>query len=91
VPAHLIFLNVCEAIDIQIGDAKLFKYAAGLGKITGGFINSTKGNTKLIGSLIKSQAFLQNNLGLSEEGAQKFELFSRSMGKDAAASIRKHY
>jgi hypothetical protein len=82
------FSRRLRSIDIQIGDAKLFKYAAGLGKITGGFINSTKGNTELIGSLIKSQAFLQNNLGLSEEGAQKFELFSRSMGKNAAASIK---
>lgn len=81
------FSRRLRSIDIQIGDAKLFKYAAGLGKITGGFINSTKGNTELIGSLIKSQAFLQNNLGLSEEGAQKFELFSRSMGMNAAASI----
>ena len=82
------FSKRLRSINVEIGDAKLFKYAAGLGKITGGFINSTKGNTELIGSLIKSQAFLQNNLGLSEEGAQKFELFSRSMGKNAAASIK---
>jgi hypothetical protein len=81
------FSKKLRAIDIQIGDAKLFKYAAGLGKITGGFITATEGNKKLINSLIKSQAFLQNNLGLSEEGAQKFELFSRSMGIDAVASI----
>jgi hypothetical protein len=81
------FSKRLRSINVEIGDAKLFKYAAGLGKITGGFINSTKGNTELIGSLIKSQAFLQNNLGLSEEGAQKFELFSRSMGMNAAASI----
>jgi ABC-type transporter Mla subunit MlaD len=82
------FSKRLRSINVEIGDAKLFKYAAGLGKITGGFINSTKGNTELIGSLIKSQTFLQNNLGLSEEGAQKFELFSRSMGKNAAASIK---
>ena len=81
------FSKRLRAINVDIGDAKLFKYAAGLGKITGGFITATKGNTKLIDSLIKSQAFLQNNLGLSEEGAQKFELFSRSMGIDAVASI----
>lgn len=81
------FSKRLRAINIEIGDAKLFKYAAGLGKITGGFITATEGNDKLINSLIKSQAFLQNNLGLSEEGAQKFELFSRSMGMNAAASI----
>ena len=81
------FSKRLRAINVEIGDAKLFKYAAGLGKITGGFITATEGNKKLINSLIKSQAFLQNNLGLSEEGAQKFELFSRSMGMNAAASI----
>jgi hypothetical protein len=81
------FSRRLRSINVEIGDAKLFKYAAGLGKITGGFITATKGNTNLIGSLIKTQAFLQNNLGLSEEGAQKFQLFSRSMGIDAVASI----
>ena len=85
------FSKRLREINVEIGDAKLFKYAAGLGKITGGFITATngatEGNKTLINSLIKSQAFLQNNLGLSEEGAQKFELFSRSMGKNAAASI----
>lgn len=82
------FSKKLRAINVAVGDAKLFKYAEGLGQITGGFITATKGNnTNLIGSLIKTQAFLQNNLGLSEESAQKFELFSRSMGIDAVASI----
>lgn len=82
------FAKRLRMINVEIGDEKLFKYAEGLGKITGGFITSTEGNQQLLGSLIKSQTFLQNNLGLSEEGAQKFELFSRSMGKNAAASIQ---
>ena len=82
------FSKSLRSINVQIGDAKLFKYAAGLGKITGGFITSKKARDGVLDSLIKSQAFLQNNLGLSEEGAQKFELFSRSMGKNAAASIK---
>jgi len=88
------FSKQLRAITVEIGDDKLFKYAAGLGKITGGFItskNATNGmvdaTNGMVDSLIKSQAFLQNNLGLSEEGAQKFELFSRSMGMNAAASI----
>ena len=82
------FSKSLRSINVEIGDAKLFKYAAGLGKITGGFITSKKARDGVLDSLIKSQAFLQNNLGLSEEGAQKFELFSRSMGKNAAASIK---
>ena len=72
---------------LEIGDAKLFKYAEGLGKITGGFITSKNATDGMVDSLIKSQAFLQNNLGVSEEAAQKFELFTRSMGKNAVASI----
>ena len=82
------FSKSLRSINVEIGDAKLFKYAAGLGKITGGFITSKKSQDGVLDSLIKSQAFLQNNLGLSEDGAQKFELFSRSMGKNAAASIK---
>ena len=72
---------------LEIGDAKLFKYAEGLGKITGGFITSKNATDGMVDSLIKSQAFLQNNLGVSEEAAQNFELFTRSMGKNAVASI----
>tara|TARA_R110002073_G_scaffold324808_1_gene503115 strand:- start:362 stop:2251 length:1890 start_codon:yes stop_codon:yes gene_type:complete len=74
--------------EIGIGDAKLFKYAAGLGKITGGFITSNKIQQKALGNLVKTQAVLQNNLQLSEEGAQNFELFSRALGRSGVESIR---
>ncbi len=83
------FSKRLRAINVEIGDAKLFKYAAGLGKITGGFITSTKGNDKLINSLIKSQAFLQNNVGLSEEGAQSFELYAAGMGQSSEEALVK--
>jgi len=37
------FSKRLRTINVEIGDAKLFKYAAGLGKITGGFITSAEG------------------------------------------------
>jgi hypothetical protein len=36
------FSRRLRSINVEIGDAKLFKYAAGLGKITGGFIIRNK-------------------------------------------------
>jgi hypothetical protein len=42
------FSKKLRAINVEIGDAKLFKYAAGLGKITGGFITSNKVNKRNI-------------------------------------------
>ena len=78
------FSKKLRAINVEIGDAKLFKYAAGLGKITGGFITSNKVNKETLSNLIKTQAYLQNNIGLSEEGAQSFELYAAGIGKTGA-------
>ena len=78
------FSKNLRAINVEIGDAKLFKYAAGLGKITGGFITSNKVNKETLSNLIKTQAYLQNNIGLSEEGAQSFELYAAGIGKTGA-------
>jgi hypothetical protein len=78
------FSKRLRAINVDIGDAKLFKYAAGLGKITGGFITSNKVNKETLSNLIKTQAYLQNNIGLTEEGAQSFELYAAGIGKTGA-------
>lgn len=78
------FSKRLRAINVEIGDAKLFKYAAGLGKITGGFIASEKANKAMVEQLVKTQAYLQNNIGLSEEGAQSFELYAAGIGKTGA-------
>ena len=78
------FSKKLRAINVEIGDAKLFKYAAGLGKITGGFITSNKVQKTTLSNLVKTQAFLQNNIGLSEEGAQSFELYAAGIGKTGA-------
>ena len=78
------FSKRLRAINVEIGDAKLFKYAAGLGKITGGFITSNKVQKTTLSNLIKTQTFLQNNIGLSEEGAQSFELYAAGIGKTGA-------
>jgi hypothetical protein len=78
------FSKKLRGITVEIGDAKLFKYAAGLGKITGGFITSNKVNKETLSNLIKTQTYLQNNIGLSEEGAQSFELYAAGIGKTGA-------
>jgi|TARA_R110000796_G_scaffold179159_1_gene295723 hypothetical protein len=83
------FSKRLRAINVEIGDAKLFKYAAGLGKITGGFINSEKANKAMVEQLVKTQAFLQNNIGLSEEGAQSFELYAAGMGQSSEEALVK--
>jgi hypothetical protein len=82
------FTKRLRQINVEVGDAKLFKYAEGLKAITGGFITSNKISQKNLANLTLTQEALQNNLGLSEEGAQKFELFSRSIGKSGAESLR---
>ena len=78
------FSKQLRSINVEIGDAKLFKYAAGLGKITGGFISSKNANKAMVEQLVKTQAYLQNNIGLSEEGAQSFELYAAGIGKTGA-------
>lgn len=73
--------------DIGVGDEKLFKYTATLNSLTGGLI----ANTKTLGdhgeSLLQTQAYLQNNLGLTEDAAQSFELYARGMGQTGAAAV----
>jgi len=83
------FSKKLRAINVEIGDAKLFKYAAGLGKITGGFITSNKVNKETLSNLVKTQSFLQNNIGLSEEGAQSFELYAAGMGQSSEEALVK--
>ena len=83
------FSKKLRAINVEIGDAKLNKYAAGLGKITGGFITSNKVQQTTLSNLVKTQAFLQNNIGLSEEGAQSFELYAAGMGQSSEEALVK--
>jgi F0F1-type ATP synthase membrane subunit b/b' len=71
---------------LDIGDDKLFKYAGSLKGITGGFIASSKVTTSFKNDLMSTQTYLQNNLQLEEESAQKFELYARGMGKSGTAA-----
>jgi hypothetical protein len=83
------FSKRLRGINVDIGDAKLFKYAAGLGQITGGFISSAKANKGMVEQLVKTQSFLQNNLGLSEDTAQSFELYAAGMGQSSEDALLK--
>ena len=78
-------------IDAKVGSEKLFKFASNLKEITGGFIASSKAMKSEFGKeLLKTQTYLQNNIGLSAEGANSFELYAAGIGKsgaEAAAAI----
>ena len=73
-----------NAKDLKIGDDKLQKFAGSLKGMTGGFISSTKVLGKFGKELLQTQTYIQNNLGLSEESAQKFELYAQGLGKSGA-------
>ena len=69
----------------KLGSKKLFEYAKNLKEITGGFIASSKALGKDFGKeLIKIQGYLQNNIGLSAESANSFELYAAGIGKSGA-------
>lgn len=76
-----------NAKELKIGDDKLQKFAGSLKGMTGGFISSTKVLGKFGKELLQTQTYIQNNLGLSEESAQKFELYARGMGQTGTAAI----
>ena len=81
------FSKSLRDLNLGIGDEKLFKYAASLNKITGGFISAKNALPAVRKELMQTQQFLQNNLKLSDEQAQKFELYAASMGKTGAESL----
>lgn len=69
------------AIRTGIGGDKAFKYAEGLKDLTGGFMTSTKANEDFNAELIMGQSYLQNNMGLSEDAALRYEQYAASIGK----------
>jgi hypothetical protein len=81
------FSKELRKLPLDIGNKKLLQYASSLGKLTGGYITSTKANTDFTKELVKTQTFLQNNLKLSDEQAQKFELNAAALGRTGAQSI----
>ena len=76
-----------NAKELKIGDDKLQKFAGSLKGMTGGFISSTQVLGDFGKKLLQTQTYIQNNLGLSEESAQKFELYARGMGQTGTAAI----
>tara|TARA_R110001583_G_scaffold19488_6_gene76240 strand:+ start:222 stop:2048 length:1827 start_codon:yes stop_codon:yes gene_type:complete len=78
------------AATVGVGEKKLFKYAANLKDLTAGFMLTAAATEKgddAFGSfndkLLAGQSFMQNNINLSEEQANKFEMYSRSVGTTA--------
>lgn len=68
------------AISLDIGEEKTFAYAEGLKEVTGGFLASSKMNSDMRTEMIKSQAVMQNQLGVTAAAAEGYELYARSLG-----------
>jgi hypothetical protein len=82
---------------INLSDASLFKYAKTLNGITGGLSSFSKkfqdadGNITAVGeNLLRTQGYLQQNLGMTEEQAAAFEMYAGGMkmsGQQAVAQL----
>jgi len=68
------------AISLNIGEEQTFAYAEGLKDVTGGFLASSKMNEGMRTEMIKSQAVMQNQLGVTAAAAEGYELYARSLG-----------
>ena len=68
------------AISLNIGEEQTFAYAEGLKDVTGGFLASSKMNAGMRTEMIKSQAVMQNQLGVTAAAAEGYELYARSLG-----------
>ena len=68
------------AISLNIGEEQTFAYAEGLKDVTGGFLASSKMNAEMRTEMIKSQAVMQNQLGVTAAAAEGYELYARSLG-----------
>lgn len=75
------------AVNLKIGDDKIFDYATSLKGLTAGTITSTKILDKHGISLVKTQNLLRTNLQLDEEQAIGFEQFAATRQQSSAKLI----
>lgn len=66
---------------LSVGGDKAQKYAGTLNKIATGFINADNLSTIFGKTLIQSQEIMQNNLKITEQAAQGFELYAAGFDK----------
>ena len=76
-----------NAKGLDIGDEKLGAYSGTLDGLARGFINSKTATKSAFKDMLTGQAIMQNQLGISEEEASKFESFSAGLGKTSAENL----
>jgi len=81
------FADKLRAINVQFGDDKTFKFAANINKLTGGFATSNKMATGALGSQVKFQAYITENLQLTDEAANSYALYASGVGKSTEAAL----
>lgn len=78
--------GVGEALDkmveqLHVGGLAAREYAGSLNKIATGFINTSNMSKQLGANLIKAQAYMQDNLKITEEAATGYELYAAGMNR----------
>lgn len=76
-----------QATNLGIGDEKLANYASSLDGLAHGFINAETANSDYVKNMMIGQTVMQNQLGLSELEAQKFESFSAGLNMTSADNL----
>lgn len=79
------FANKLRNLNLQFGDAKLFKFAANINKLTDGF--ATAITPDILSKQAKFQSYITENLQLSEEAANSYALYAAGVGKSADEAI----
>ena len=67
--------------EFGIGDDKLFEYAQSLRDLTGGLLSSKNIGSAFSKQMFQTRQIMINNMGITSEAADGYELYAASMGK----------
>jgi len=67
--------------EFGIGDDKLFEYAQSLRDLTGGLLSSKNIGSAFSKQMFQTRQIMINNMGITAEAADGYELYAASMGK----------
>ena len=81
------FANTLRLINVEFGDEKKFKFAANINKLTAGFATSTKMASGALDSQVKFQAYITENLQLTDEAANSYALYASGVGKSTEDAL----
>ncbi len=70
--------------EFGIGDDKLFEYAQSLRDLTGGLLSSKNMGSAFAKQMIQTRQILMNNMGITAEAADGYEMYAAGMGKSGS-------